>query len=290
MQCISCTVNIDPKWAHAINQNICPFCGQAILPDKLKSLLTSLGEIMVQLQEYPEQLNDWLLSNHNYIKTDSPDLPIYLPKDTIKELSKQINNDECQEKKTSTVTIKLPDGGTQEIVVEKLQSESKTKSFFDRAEAIKGSGKTSGKAPKEPGAVEAPKSIVEKTQSLKKLVQEIKAESAQGFISENRLASMISGADEMMPEIAGAAGVPTVQDLSAAIGSGDVISSAMPEAYTGEDDIPGENVVAALARQTGASGSNPNNQEKDILALQKVHNNVQGGQNKMLSGKGHFSR
>jgi len=38
MRCVSCETEIDPKWAHAINNNICPYCGKIILEEHLKNI------------------------------------------------------------------------------------------------------------------------------------------------------------------------------------------------------------------------------------------------------------
>src|SRR5208282_6533600 len=126
MRCISCETEINPKWKHAIDINVCPFCGKHIMEEHLKNLFSSLGQTMDQLQQYPDQLNDWMLSNHNYIKTDSPNLKGYLPIDTIKEMRREIDDAEFQEKKSTTVKIKLPDGTEQDVIVEKRQSDAKT--------------------------------------------------------------------------------------------------------------------------------------------------------------------
>src|SRR5579885_95705 len=114
MKCITCEVEINPKWKHAIDINVCPFCGQHIMEEHLKNLLTSLGETMEKLQAYPQQLDDWLLSNYNYIKTDSPNLKMYLPKETVKELRKELDEAEFQEKKRSVVKVKNAVTGEEE--------------------------------------------------------------------------------------------------------------------------------------------------------------------------------
>src|SRR5271154_6066712 len=122
MKCVSCETEINPKWKHAIDINVCPFCGQHIMEEHLKNCVAALAAAMEEMQKYPEQLNDWMLSNHSYIKTDSPDLKNYLPKELIKELRKEIDDAEFQDKKQTMVTIKLPGGGTEEVLVEKTQS------------------------------------------------------------------------------------------------------------------------------------------------------------------------
>src|SRR5208282_6609916 len=126
-----------------------------------------------------DQLDDWLLSNHNYIKTDSPDLKAYVPKEAIKEMRKEIEEEEFQEKKMTTMKIKNARGEEEEIWVEvqKVQSDDRTKEFFDRADGvIKGSNKNPGKGSglQQPSI---PKSIAEKTRHYKEVVQKIKTES-----------------------------------------------------------------------------------------------------------------
>src|SRR5277367_3482574 len=190
MKCISCETEINPKWEHAIEINVCPFCGKHIMEEHLKNCLTGLAAAMKDMQKYPEQLDDWLLSNHSYIKTDSPQLKQFLPKEVFKEMKKELETQEANEPRISTIKIKLPGGGTQDVLVEKTQSEEKTKSFFDRAEVLQGSGKTSGKAPRATDEPEAPKSVAEKTQNLRAVAQQIRREVHSSASSENSLASM----------------------------------------------------------------------------------------------------
>jgi hypothetical protein len=237
------------------------------------------------MQEYPEQLNDWLLSNYNYIKTDSPDLPLYIPKELIKELNKSINDQECQDKKTEVRKIKMPDGTVTETVVEKLMTDKKTQEIFDRTEIIKGLGKTSGKAPRDPNAPEPPKSLAERTEYFKGIVQKIKQENAQGYVSEAQMASMIA-AGETIDE-----SVPEVATLQTAILGADPVISAIPDADGDSDaeEIRGINVVAALTQQVGGA-NRQKAQQQDLESLQKLHRKVAYGQQDMLSGKGGFSR
>ena len=132
MKCMSCTMEINPKWTHAIDINVCPFCGQGIMEEHLKNLFSSLRQTMESLKEYPDQLNDWMLSNHNYIKTDSPELKQYMPKSYIQEIINQ-RDEEVQEeqkaiaqtetKKKSIVKVDDGSGEEQEVLVEKVQSE-----------------------------------------------------------------------------------------------------------------------------------------------------------------------
>jgi hypothetical protein len=276
MKCVSCETEINPKWSHAIDMNVCPFCGQCIMEEHLKNCLVGLAAAMKDMQKYPEQLDDWLLSNHNYIKTDSPNLKQYLPKEIFKEMKREVEVQENGEPKISTIKIKLPGGGTQDVQVEKTQSEAKTNSFFERAEVLKGSGKTSGKAAKDPDEPEGPKSVVEKTQNLRAVAQQIRREVSNGAASENSLAAMMESAD---PE--------AVAEFQAVISSGDIINSGLSEASTGDDDEihPAALAMARLA-QPNSAGAN----HKDMQSLQEMQSKVQNAQKRLTSGKGSFSR
>jgi len=81
MECMSCQATINPKWKFAIENNSCPCCGQQIMEQELKDLLSSLSSSFDKLNEnYAKQLDHWMLHNFNYIKTDSPELINYVPK------------------------------------------------------------------------------------------------------------------------------------------------------------------------------------------------------------------
>jgi len=135
MKCISCQSEINPKWKHAIDQNICPYCGQPIMDEELKNLLSVLNDTMVKMQGYADQLNDWMLINFNFIKTDSDKLVDYVPKEYFKDLKKVEDDKDFQERKENKkFTVKVrTEHGEQEVEAEKIQSEDKTNEFFKRA-------------------------------------------------------------------------------------------------------------------------------------------------------------
>jgi hypothetical protein len=279
MKCVSCEIEINPKWSHAISINVCPFCGKHIMEEHLKNLFASLSETMGQLQQYTNQLDDWLLSNYNYIKTDSPDLKLYLPKEAVRELKQELDEQELQDKKTTTVKIKLPGGGEEEITVEKPQSEAKTNSFFERAEVLKGSGKTSGKSV---DGSEPHKSVAEKTQYLKERVQQIQAAASQGLTGEAGEVSLIS------PEMLEHADPEAVAELQAVIDGGDIVASGLPVASVGDDDaIMNDRVLANNLRIAQKKGGQ-NSQEADLKKIQGIQGQVANAQKRM--GTGGFSR
>lgn len=261
MKCKSCEMNIDPKWSHALNNNICPGCGSSIMEEHLKNLITSLSDIMKELQQYPEQLNDWLLSNYNYIKTDSPNIVQFVPKEILKDIKKEINNEDFEKKKS---IIKVKTGNVEEeVVVEKIQSDAKTEGFFDRAYT-------------EIGKKEGPKSVAERTQYFKEMAQKIKSEAAQGHISQASLASMI---DEPIEDA-------SVMALEAAI-TGNVVSSLPEETSGDEEEIPSA-VLAMASRAKKNNNGTPN--EADLQALEQMQNKAKNANKRLQSGKGGFSR
>src|SRR5579859_83431 len=131
MRCLSCTIEIDPKWKHAIENNICPFCGSSIIENELKNLLSILHQALDDLHrlKYSEQLDDWMLSNFNYIKTTSPQLIDYVPKEVLKNL-KKFHDDKDFEKKKFIVKVKNEQGIEEEISAEKIHSDEQVNSFY----------------------------------------------------------------------------------------------------------------------------------------------------------------
>lgn len=68
MKCLSCDLEIMSTWKHAIEQNVCPFCGQAIMDPACTKLLSSLNSITSSLKEsFPNHLEDWLEHNCDFV-------------------------------------------------------------------------------------------------------------------------------------------------------------------------------------------------------------------------------
>jgi hypothetical protein len=307
MKCISCESEINPRFKHAIEQNICPFCGGSIMEELLKSLLISLQDTMAKMQEYPDQLNDWLLSNHNYIKTDSPDLIAYVPKEALREMKKEADGQEFDRKKR-VIKVKT-ENGEEEVVTEKVQSDSKTAGFFERAQLIKrgtsdddgggsgdlDTGDDEEYAPEvelQPIKSNKPKtfkSAAERTEHLKKLKKKIETEGSQAIVGEKGLAAMID------PEQMESADPQDVAAFQAALGDGDMISSALPSTGDDEDSLTSRVLAANLAAKGNKSkGSGGGYNEADVRALHDMHarvnssrKNFEHGENR---GKNGFSR
>lgn len=284
MKCISCESEINPKFKHALDINVCPFCGEHIMEEHLKNCLAALTAAMADMVKYPEQLSDWLLSNHNYIKTDSPDIGKYMPEEMLKELKKLDDDKDFQKRKDSqkfTVKVKT-ENGEEEIQAEKIQSEERTNDFFKRAEVIKTPNKQQQQS-QEAANFQSP---AERTQHLKKMAQQIKKEGSKG------LTNVAGGSMMISPDMLADADPSAVEEFQQMIAGGEVASSIDTDL---DDDLPGgdfilqANMAAAQAKNGGGSDGGYN--AKDAAALQKMQAKINQSRKNINSGsKGSFSR
>lgn len=275
MKCKSCEAEINPKWKHAIDSNICPFCGESVMEEILKNLFAGLRDIMAQISEYPIELNDWMLSNYNFIKTDSPDLISYLPMDQLDKwmTSKAKNKSKVDDIESKKFTVKIQtEQGEQEVIAEKTQSEEKTNDFFKRAEAVKPN-------------IDGFKSAADKTQRLKSLAQQIKKAGAPA-LTASESGMMIS------PEMMEQADPEAVAEMQSLLADGNNIASSLPSSDD-DDDIPA--VVMAMANKAqGKSNSSAN--AADLMKLQQMQDRVAASRRAFESGEnrggkgGGFSR
>jgi hypothetical protein len=255
-------MEINPQWKHAIEMNNCPFCGQSIMEEQLKILFNNLRETMDALKDYPAQLNDWMLSNHNYIKTDSEKLANFVSKDLVKTVVK-----EAPEKTDNKYIVKFTNesGVEEEVVAERIQTEEKTNEFFKRAEVVKSN-----------------QSPTEKNQHLKNIIQQIKRGGAPA-INEAGVGSIIS------PEMMANADPEAVAEWNNILNSNDPIAptSSMDG---GDDDIP----AAVLAMANKSSNKNPTANAADMIKLHQLQNRVSSSRANFESGdnrgKNGFSR
>jgi hypothetical protein len=285
MKCVSCNEYVDPKWVHAININICPWCGLHIMEEHLKNLFSTLRETMDSLAVYPEQVNDWLLSNHNYIKTDSPNIINYIPSDALKSLKKsEDDKDFLNRKESAKFTVKVKtENGEEEVIAEKIQSEETTNEFFKRAEVIKSNSPNQTKQQLGPNAYQ---STAEKTEYLKKMAQQIKRTGSQGLTDPS------GGSMALSAEMLDQADPEAVAEFQQMIAGGEVASSLEQDSM--DDDLPGgdfilqANMAAAQGKSAG-SGSQAN--AKDMAHLQRLQAKVSQARQNVASGnKGSFSR
>lgn len=113
MKCTSCSADINPKWKHAVDTNLCPFCGQPIMDTELKGLLSTLSATLESLSTYPEYLDDWLRT-HGYVH-ESKIVQVQVPVQQTKQA-------EARPMDKDTVSV---------------QDQEITNKFFKNAEATK---------------------------------------------------------------------------------------------------------------------------------------------------------
>ena len=142
MKCISCQSEIDTKWKHAIDTNLCPFCGKIIMEEDLKNLLNSLSQTMEKLSAYPQYLEDWLASNFNFISAEK----LHILENKLKDLDK-VSSKSSETTEISNNEIR------KEITEISPQTQTELSEFVKKADVSK---------------------AVTKTQSLKELVSQIK--------------------------------------------------------------------------------------------------------------------
>jgi hypothetical protein len=251
MKCDSCEIEINPQWTHAIEINVCPYCGKSIMAEHLKNLLSTLRETMNQLQPYSDQLNDWMLANHQYIKTTA-DLTPYLPKDYLKNIKPQ----KSEPQKT---IIKTENG--EEVEVEKIQTNEETNAFFRRAEAIK---KTN------------PQSISEKTRKLKEMADQIKKAGSVGVSDDGNLLITAEMMDNADPEA-----IAEYEQLA----TGNEIMSSMDNQSSDDNDIP-----IHILSQMSKGKSNNNTSANDLIKLQQMQERAKHSKSNFGGGGGSFSR
>ena len=269
MKCISCDVEINPQWAHAIDINVCPFCGKHIMEEHLKNLFGTLRETMNALSTYPDQVNDWMLSNHNYIKADA---------ENIKSLLKLESDKDFQKKKDAqkfSVKVKKDNGEEEEVLAEALQSEEETNDFFKRAEVIK---KSSAQSP------------IEKTQQLKAMHLKAMAEKIKtaGLDVPKNASNSHNIPEHMIVDADPEAVTEYYQMIS---GTDPAYSnSSIDESL---EDLPGgeaslqANIRAASSKNNGSGTYSA----KDMAMLQKLQSkSVEARKNVQSGAKGSFSR
>ncbi len=276
MQCISCEVQIDPKWKHAINNNLCPFCGDPIMDELLKNLLAVLLDTMEKLESYPNEVNDWLLSNYSYIKTDSPNLFDYVPEELkepkviVKEVVKEVFINSKGQVENAGVSKQEP-----------VKTENK---FFDRTD-IK-------------------ENVQEKTSKLKEL--KAKIERAGG--NSPSLPADIDTSEASQEDIdawheihsgngrPASKGKTSVSALSEALEASSGVSPLLQATAHSSDDDDGDfdAIPSVVAHQMGGGGNQGHNSQtynpKDIAALQNLLHKSGTSAKRMSSGNGKFSR
>lgn len=72
MKCNSCQENISPKMKKAVEKNLCPFCGDKIVPDELRKSLTVLDSTMeFLLQKFETETLDYIKDKYSLVSKSS---------------------------------------------------------------------------------------------------------------------------------------------------------------------------------------------------------------------------
>lgn len=276
MECISCQAVIDPRWRKAIEKNCCPFCDGIILDENLKDLLSSLANTMTDLvKDFPQQVDDWLLSNYNYISTSSTNLKNYLSKEDKLNFKKEIDDLDFNQRKTSTIKLKMGDGTIQDVEVEKRMSDETTKGFFQRADIIRKPSKSN------PNGKSGNNSMDERAIKLQALKQQIES-GEEGYLDESAL-SQITEENNDGQEV-GNFDLNTVLLQSA-----NNLNSSLQAPITGENEEL-DPIAEALAQSKKSSTAN----SKDIQALKNIYSQSKNARERFEAGdqrgKGGFSR
>jgi Zn-finger nucleic acid-binding protein len=120
---MSCSEQINSKFKYAIESNTCPFCGSVIMEEELKNLLTELRVVFDKLQNYPEELKDFLQNNFNLINAS----------DVKQVLSNKVITD----------NFSSPEDSGSKNSTEPLLNQEKMNMLMRRADTFKINGKAS---------------------------------------------------------------------------------------------------------------------------------------------------
>jgi hypothetical protein len=93
MKCVSCSADIPPQFVKAIQINLCPVCGGAIMDEAAKILLSELTDAMSKMPNDPEGLAGWLLSNYNLHKIGTAEPTVFFNKSGKKQPADQQQED-----------------------------------------------------------------------------------------------------------------------------------------------------------------------------------------------------
>ena len=127
MQCKSCNEIVAPKFVYALKTNICPFCGEAIVPDDLQVALSELQEVMAITDKYKAEIFEWLHANYNLIDMQGDEYK------ALQEKAEMVNKMPVKQARTVDPKNILLDKQGNQIGGEPLQDQGTTNKFMERA-------------------------------------------------------------------------------------------------------------------------------------------------------------
>lgn len=245
MKCKSCNETISQKFAHALASNVCPMCGNEIMPLELQVALSELREVFKGAPSYHTELLDWLSTNHNLISRDSAE---YKGLQEKAELAAKMPT-KAVIKASDPNKVELDTNGNQ-IAGEVLQDQSTTNVFLQRAQV----------------------KTLNQQDKYRQIVNQIKKGGSSA--AESNMMTMVAQADAeevaaMEAELTG--GEPAIQ------------SGLRSTDFDGDDeDIPA--VVQAMANQASLGAKSAEYNARDVAKLQQLQGKSQRAKNAMSRG------
>jgi DNA-directed RNA polymerase subunit RPC12/RpoP len=250
MQCLSCSNDIPPQFAHAVKVNTCPMCGDRIMPEPLQKILNGLHELLAEANQhsFEEPVLDWVCSNLNLIHRESIEF-VSMASEVIK-LNTEL--EEAKAKLANSVAKPVPKSGRPQPEIkmavdeagkpiqlsgEQIQDQETTNVFMQRAQVSK---------------------TLDKNAHLKQMVNQIKKNEASGGGSAT--ASLMSAS----PEELEAMEQMIATDAAAAMPA--IRSGLASSDYDGEEELDSVAQSFAAMGQGGQAGYN----QRDVQKLQAV--------------------
>ena len=267
MKCNSCKAEIDTKWKFAIDRNSCPFCGEEILPVELKEKIDAINTLFNSFpQAYLSDIEDWLFSHFNLVKINSEKFfNLMPPKIDVEKLKSEWEESFSKNQKTSEKSFEnllAEDEDDKDPSLLKKHDQNITDQFFKRTGV------------NNPG---------ERTEKLKSLVKQIKKGTNTNLIQEEEFEDDESDEDsDFSDQELNKLQLTTVAE---SFDSKNLINSSLQSSDEDDDDDVPMALVSAMKNMKNGNGNN-----KDLIALQQMQSKNKSSKNRMLSGRGAFSR
>jgi hypothetical protein len=250
MQCLSCSNDIPPQFAHAVKVNTCPMCGDRIMPEALQKILNGLHELLTEANQhsFEEQVLDWVCSNLNLVHRESEEF-VAMAREVVKLASEL---EEAKTKLVNSVAKPVPKSGRPHSEIkmavdevgkpiqlsgEQIQDQETTNTFMQRAQVSK---------------------TIDKNAHLKQMVNQIKKNEGSGGAATASLMSASPEELEAMEQM-------IANDVEASMPA--IRSGLASSDYDGEEDL---DPVAQSFAAMGQGGQSPGYNQRDMQKLQAV--------------------
>lgn len=246
MKCKSCSGDVPSKFSHSISTNTCPFCGNQIMDEELRSALSSIEQSMKCMEKYQNEILDWLKSKFSLVRED--------------EIRSKITQELALSRVASNTLAQNPyEGG---VISDGFHSDNDAVKFDENGNQI------SGKPLQDPEVTNKflkNAGISNRNNKLKDLVKQIKKDAikTKHMVSPDDMENIsISDVGNMDPE--------DIEQLESVISGGygtasSAISGSEDSYY--EDDIPAQVLHMANSRATNSKDYS----HKDVMQLQRIN-------------------